>query len=113
MGSNISNLNDWEIAELCEKIRTVMIPGDALLVAFDLRKSPRTILKAYDDSAGVTRKFNLNLFQRINRELDADFDLSGFEVYPLYDAVSGTVGSYVVSNRRQKAQGDDGGHLLD
>ena len=113
MGSNIGNLNDREIAELFEKIRTVMIPGDALLVAFDLRKSPRTILKAYDDSAGVTRKFNLNLLQRINRELDANFDLSGFEFYPLYDPVSGTVCSYLISTRKQKVQVDDGRYTFD
>lgn len=108
MGSNIGNLTNKEIANLLEKISSAMEPGDALLTAFDLRKSPDTILKAYNDSAGVTREFNLNVLHRINRELQANFDVSRFEFFPQYNPVSGTVLSYLISSREQTVQIDNG-----
>ena len=54
-------------------------PGDALLLGTDLVKPVEQLLAAYDDPTGVTAAFNLNLLARINRELDADFDLRQFE----------------------------------
>lgn len=110
MGSNIGNLTDKEIERLLDKTGSAMENGDALLSAFDLKKSPYTILKAYNDSAGVTRQFNLNLLHRINRELGADFDVSRFEHYPAYDPVSGTVYSYLISKQKQTVHLDDGNH---
>ena len=89
-----------------------MKPGDALLTAFDLMKSPHTILKAYNDASGVTRQFNLNLLNRINRELNADFNVSRFEFFPIYDPVSGTVCSYLISNQKQTVQIDNGNHIF-
>jgi L-histidine Nalpha-methyltransferase len=104
MGSNIGNLTDKEIANLLEKISSVLNPPDAALIAFDLKKCPHTILRAYNDSKGITRAFNLNLLHRINRELHADFDVSRFEHYPVYDPVSGSVHSYLISQREQKVR---------
>ncbi len=56
-----------------------------VLIGFDLKKNPATIIAAYNDEGGITRRFNLNLLERINRELNADFDLTKFEHYPTYD----------------------------
>ena len=72
-------------------------PGDMLLTGFDLKKHPGMILSAYNDAAGITRAFNLNLLERINRELDADFDVNKFEHFPTYDPGTGSCKSYLVS----------------
>ena len=55
------------------------IPGDSLLLGTDLVKDTGRLVRAYDDSAGVTARFNLNVLAVVNRELDADFDLEAFE----------------------------------
>lgn len=110
MGSSIGNLSDKEIANLLGSIRSVMDHKDAAMIAFDLKKSPRTILESYDDSQGITRQFNLNLLHRINRELHADFDVSQFEHFPTYDPVSGTVYSYLISKREQTVYIDSGNY---
>ena len=60
------------------EVRRILEPGDSLLLGTDLEKSSAQLLKAYDDELGVTAAFNLNLLARINRELDADFDLGQF-----------------------------------
>lgn len=108
MGSNIGNLTDMEIVNLLRYIGSNLEPEDAVLIAFDLKKCPKTILRAYNDSKGITRKFNLNLLHRINRELNGDFDVSRFDHYPLYDPVSGTVNSYLISKCEQTVQLDNG-----
>ncbi|HEX3934446.1 MAG TPA: L-histidine N(alpha)-methyltransferase, partial [Puia sp.] len=59
------------------------------------------ILDAYNDRQGITRAFNLNLLRRINRELDADFDLEQFEHYPVYDPGTGACKSYLISRIAQ------------
>ena len=59
-------------------------PGDLVLTGFDLQKHPAVIHAAYNDRQGLTRAFNLNLLRRINRELDANFDLSAFDHYEMY-----------------------------
>jgi uncharacterized SAM-dependent methyltransferase len=76
--------------------------GDLVLIGFDLKKDPRTILAAYNDKGGITRRFNLNLLRRINEELGADFDLAKFEHYPVYDPATGTCKSYLVSLAEQR-----------
>ena len=62
-----------------------------------LKKNPATILAAYNDKEGITKRFNLNLLERINRELGADFDINQFEHYPTYDPETGGCKSYLVS----------------
>jgi L-histidine Nalpha-methyltransferase len=73
-----------------------------LLIGFDLKKNPKTILAAYNDKEGITKKFNLNLLERINRELDGNFDVSKFEHYPTYDPENGACKSYLVSTCDQE-----------
>ena len=85
----------------CLRLGEHMHPGDLLITGFDLKKDPRTILKAYDDSDGLTREFNLNLLRRINGELGADLRLENFEHFQTYNPVSGACQSYLISQKNQ------------
>ncbi len=77
-GSTIGNFDRQAGVKFLSEIRRILEPRDALLLGTDLVKSSEQLLRAYDDNLGVTAAFNLNLLARINRELDADFDLSQF-----------------------------------
>lgn len=101
MGSNIGNFIPEKAAHFLKQLSSVMRQGDLLLIGADLKKAPRQILAAYDDTKGVTAAFNLNLLERINRELDADFDLKQFEFFPFYDPISGELRSYLLSKKEQ------------
>jgi L-histidine N-alpha-methyltransferase len=79
LGSTIGNFDRPAGERFLSNVREILREGDALLLATDLEKPVRDLLLAYDDPAGVTAAFNKNLLARINRELDADFDLSRFE----------------------------------
>jgi uncharacterized SAM-dependent methyltransferase len=74
------------------------------MTGFDLKKHPQIILNAYNDAAGITRDFNLNLLQRINDELGANFDLTKFDHYPTYDPGTGACKSYLVSLEDQQVR---------
>jgi len=101
LGSNIGNMPVNEAVGFCRELRNHLAPGDRVIIGFDLKKSPKTILAAYNDQGGITKKFNLNLLERINRELNADFDLGQFDHYPMYDPESGACKSYLVSLKDQ------------
>jgi len=101
LGSNIGNFNESETHRFLDKISEFTRPGDKILIGFDLRKSPALIIKAYNDSNGLTRRFNLNLLVRLNRELDANFDLEQFEHHPHYDPQTGEMKSYLISKEDQ------------
>jgi dimethylhistidine N-methyltransferase len=101
MGANIGNFTPAVAKKFCRQLRSYLQPGDLLLAGFDLKKHPQIILNAYNDAAGITRAFNLNLLQRINRELHADFNTTLFEHYPVYDPGSGACKSYLVSLAEQ------------
>jgi len=101
LGSNIGNMAINEAEHFCGELRKHLSPGDMLLIGFDLKKNPATVLAAYNDKEGITRRFNLNLLERINRELNADFDTSKFEHYPTYDPETGACKSYLVSTCEQ------------
>jgi L-histidine Nalpha-methyltransferase len=79
LGSTIGNFEPEAAIDLLLAIRLVLQPGDALLLGTDLVKPVEQMVLAYDDPVGVTAAFNLNLLARINRELDADFNLRQFE----------------------------------
>jgi len=78
LGSTIGNFDRPAGVKFLAEVRRILEPGDSLLLGTDLEKSSAQLLKAYDDELGVTAAFNLNLLARINRELDADFDLGQF-----------------------------------
>ena len=78
LGSTIGNFDRPAGIKFLADVRRILMPGDSLLLGTDLEKPGGQLLKAYDDEIGVTAAFNLNLLARINRELDADFDLRQF-----------------------------------
>lgn len=79
LGSTIGNFDRPAGEQFLRDVRQTLRDGDALLLATDLEKPVPQLLLAYDDPSGVTAAFNKNLLARMNRELDADFDLSRFE----------------------------------
>lgn len=78
LGSSIGNLERKDIPGFLRRVRCHLRPGDFFLLGADLVKDSGTMLAAYDDPTGVTAAFNLNVLGRINRELEADFDLCAF-----------------------------------
>jgi L-histidine N-alpha-methyltransferase len=78
IGSSIGNFEPWEAAELLERLSAELNPGDGVILGVDLVKDEAMLLSAYDDFAGITAAFNLNLLSRMNRELGAGFDLEAF-----------------------------------
>lgn len=99
LGGNIGNMKMKDVKLFCLKLRRHMKKGDLLLLGMDLKKDPKTILAAYNDKAGVTKRFNLNLLTRINRELKGNFDLDNFEHFPTYNPQSGSCRSYLISKK--------------
>ena len=104
LGSNIGNYQQENALELLRLFNQNMKLGDKLLVGFDLKKNPITIHNAYYDKHGITKRFNLNLLLRINRELDADFKIDDFDFYCHYSPLTGEVRSYIVSLRKQDVE---------
>lgn len=102
LGSNVGNFEEPRAREFLQPLRRSLRRGDTVLLGFDLKKDIDELLRAYDDREGLTREFNLNLLRRINRELDGEFELSGFRHYRTYNAVSGAMESYLISTRRQE-----------
>lgn len=84
-GSTIGNFTPDEAAGLLERIAETCHRGGGLLIGFDLQKDVGILEAAYDDAEGVTARFNLNLLERINRELAADFDLERFRHRAVYN----------------------------
>ncbi len=78
-GSTIGNLTTGPRAEFLGALSDSLRPGDGLLLGTDLVKDTDRLVRAYDDSAGVTAQFNKNVLAVVNRELDADFDLDAFD----------------------------------
>jgi dimethylhistidine N-methyltransferase len=78
LGSNVGNFGRGEAARFLRSVRATMTARDRLLMGVDLRKSRAVLEAAYDDAAGVTARFSLNLLSRINRELGGDFDVKAF-----------------------------------
>ncbi len=80
---------------------------DRLLLGIDLRKDREALESAYDDSSGVTARFNRNLLERINRELGGQFDPETFDFHATYDEVGGRVVSHLRSRREQTVRIED------
>jgi len=104
LGSNVGNMPVSEAENFCKQLRNHLSSGDMLLVGIDLKKNPKTILAAYNDKDGITKRFNLNLLERMNRELGADFDVTKFEHYPTYDPETGACKSYLISLEDQQVK---------
>ncbi len=100
-GSNLGNLDEEGAVKLLQRVREQLRPGDAFLLGLDLVKDPFVLRAAYDDPQGVTAAFNLNLLNRLNRELGMDFDLSRFRHYASYCPLEHVARSFLVSQTDQ------------
>ncbi len=101
LGSNLGNFNKPQSRVFLRNLWNTLNDGDYLLTGFDLKKDIDLMLKAYNDSQGITREFNLNLLRRINTELKGDFDIEKFRHYSGYDVFTGAMESYLVSLENQ------------
>ena len=101
LGSTIGNFDRDAGEEFLSEMREILQPGDALLLGTDLEKSIELQLLAYDDPAGVTAAFNLNLLARLNRELAADFDLSCFRHEARWNSAERRIEMHLRSTCRQ------------
>ncbi len=108
LGANIGNYNTTEVHGFFRFVQSRLKEDDYFLVAFDLVKNPRKILAAYDDSKGITKEFNLNLLERMNRELGANFNIQHFDHFPYYNPLTGIASSQIVSLKKQTVEFSDG-----
>lgn len=102
LGSNIGNFNAHQSRVFLRQLWESLNPDDLVLTGFDLKKDIDVLLRAYNDTEGITAQFNLNLLERINRELGGNFDLAKFRHYGTYDVQSGAMESYLVSLEQQR-----------
>lgn len=100
-GSTISNFTPAEARAFFCNLRDFLRPGDGFLLGADLIKSPNRLHHAYNDYDGVTAEFNLNILQRINRELDGDFKLERFEHYAFFNPVLSRIEMHLISLTKQ------------
>jgi dimethylhistidine N-methyltransferase len=100
-GSTIGNFEPDAAGEFLTRLVELAGEGGGLLIGVDLQKDRHVIEAAYNDSAGVTAKFNKNLLARINRELGADFNLAHWQHYAVYDPAEGRIEIYLLSETDQ------------
>lgn len=100
-GSSIGNFSPEQVAPLLKRIAIISGKGGGLLIGVDLQKDKNTLEAAYNDKRGVTAAFNLNILERLNRELGADFRLNHWRHYAFYNSREGRVEMYLVSCKNQ------------
>jgi L-histidine N-alpha-methyltransferase len=103
LGSSIGNLDRGEIVDFLQRVRSNLRSGDYFLLGADLIKNIDIMITAYDDPTGVTGAFNLNVLARINRELDADFDLRSFSHEVRWNSEERRIEMHLLSGRNQAA----------
>jgi L-histidine Nalpha-methyltransferase len=103
-GSTIGNFEPAAAASFLRNCARIVGPGSEMLVGVDLRKDPEILEAAYNDSSGVTAAFNLNLFERINRELDGNLDIARYEHFAFYNDIRGRVEIYIRSLADQEVE---------
>jgi len=102
LGSNIGNLSRSEACDFLRLVQKTLRGGDCLLVGIDLHKSPAILESAYDDAAGVTARFSLNILARINRELGGTFVPGQFRHHAVYNEGESRIEISLVSDREQR-----------
>ena len=100
-GSTIGNFHPAEAAAFLSRIRRTVGPGGALVIGVDRRKDVSVLHAAYDDPHGVTAAFNRNILRRINRELDANFDLASFRHVAFFNDDASRIEMHLESTREQ------------
>ena len=106
-GSTIGNFEPTEAEEFLRRVANVCRQNGGLLIGADLKKHPHVLEAAYNDSAGVTAQFNLNLLDRINRELGADFDLDQWRHRAIYNSDAGRIEMHLISEIDQFVHVDE------
>lgn len=107
-GSTIGNLTPHEAVEFLSNARQTLGSGSYMLLGVDTKKDPELLHQAYNDSQGITALFNKNILTRINRELDADFNLKDFEHHALFNPEQGRIEMHLRSTREQQVHlGED------
>lgn len=112
LGSNIGNFDGEGARTFLRQMRAGMTSGDRLLIGIDLVKPEAEMLLAYDDPLGVTAAFNLNLLVHLNRELDADFDLTAFQHRAVWNAAASRIEMHLVSRSAQTVRIREAGFEL-
>jgi dimethylhistidine N-methyltransferase len=102
-GSTIGNFDMPAALDLLRVMRQVAGTGGGLVIGTDLVKDPRVLLRAYDDAAGVTAAFNLNLLRRLNTEMNGDFDVARFRHRAVWNERESRIEMHLVSQRGQTA----------
>jgi L-histidine N-alpha-methyltransferase len=100
-GSTIGNLDPAEASRFLVSTRASLGSGSWFLLGADLRKSPKILLPAYNDVAGITAAFNLNLLRRLNREAGADFDLDNFRHEAIWNDAESRIEMHLIARRDQ------------
>ena len=104
LGSTIGNLTPGPRAEFLATLAAVMRPGDSLLLGTDLVKDTGRLVRAYDDAAGVTARFNRNVLAVINRELDADFDVEAYQHVARWNVGEERIEMWLRADRHQRVR---------
>lgn len=103
-GSTIGNLDPPDARRFLRQARATLGPGARMLVGVDLRKDPAILIPAYDDRAGVTAAFNLNLLRRLNREAGANFELAAFAHRSIWNDAESRIEMHLESLRDQSVR---------
>lgn len=106
LGSSIGNLSREEATAFLTHVRADLHANDSMLLGIDLRKDANILEPAYNDASGVTAAFNLNLLDRINRELGGHFDISKFHHQAVYNNIEGRIEMYLISDKDQEVRID-------
>lgn len=101
-GSTIGNFRPVKAQLFLDTISKLLVPGGGLLVGVDLKKDKQILEAAYNDSKGVTAEFNKNMLVRINRELNANFDIDAFRHLAFYNKNEGRIEMHLVSDTEQE-----------
>ncbi|HUF12846.1 MAG TPA: L-histidine N(alpha)-methyltransferase [Longimicrobiales bacterium] len=102
LGSTIGNFGRGDAAALLRRAAVSLADADRLLLGVDLKKDPALLNAAYNDSAGVTAEFDLNVLRVLNRELGADFDPDAFRHHAFYDEAGGRVEMHLVATQAMR-----------
>ena len=100
-GSTIGNFTPAQAIEMMRSMAHILGHNGGMLIGFDLQKDPQILEAAYNDSAGITAEFNLNILHRINRELGSDFDVDQFRHRATYNEELGRIEMYILSKVKQ------------
>lgn len=103
-GSTIGNFETAEAATLLRKMRSEMGESGGILIGADLKKDPAMLEAAYNDAAGITAEFTLNMLAHVNRATGSDFDLSRFRHRSRYNPMAGRIETHILSNEEQSVR---------